>query len=265
MRKAMMLSMWVAGLLLWGCSQDPPVAYSEGPGAQVVAKLASAAQSADLARVVLVVSGEGIDPPIELSQEITGRSRTFAFEDVEVLAGLERNFAVRGEDAAGEVIYEGSETVDIQVGSAPEISILMLPTRFTLLVTPSEITVSAGSEFALDVWVYHIQELFGVSFEVEYDPGRLNALSAEVGDFLESEVQLVKIEEGRVSVSVVKTRGEAPLSGSGRLARLNFRADEPGETALRFVEEALTLQRADGTEVSGREAMIVGEARVVVQ
>jgi len=251
-------------LLSWGCGQDPAVVYVEGGVPRVIAKVASAAQVGDLARVILMVEAEDMDEPTADTLLVAAGQRIFVFE-VGVPMGLERIFTVRAEDVAGEVVYEGTAIADVE-GGAPDIRILAIPTRFTLLMTPSDTTVSAGSSFEVGVDVYHVEEVFGVSFEVTYDPpGGLTVLSAAVGDFLESEVQLVKIEEGRVSISVVKKRGEVAMSGSGRLARLQVRAEDPGETVLRFAPEALALQRENGTGVPDRGTMIVGEARVVVQ
>lgn len=262
MRKALIL-LGIA-LLLWGCGQDPPVVYVEGGAPRVIAKVASAAQDADLVRVILTVEAEDMDEPKADTLLVSGGQRIFVFE-LAVPMGLERIFTIRAEDSLGEAIYEGRAVADIE-GGAPDISILATPTRFTLLMTPSDTTVSVGSRFVVGVDVYHIEEVFGVSFEVTYGPpDGLTIESVGLEDFLESEVQLTQIEENRVSVSVVKKRGEEAMSGSGRLARLVVRAEEPGEVVLSFAPESLTLQREDGTEVRDREAMVLGEARVVVQ
>jgi hypothetical protein len=254
-----------AGMLLWGCGLDGPVESEPAKGPRIVAKLMSTAQATDLQMVILTVEGEGIETPVADTLLANPGQRTFSFE-LDVPIGADRTFTVRALDIEGELVYEGSHTADVDIDAEPIIPILIKPKRFTLLVTPSDTTVSAGETFEVGVEVYGVEELFGVSFEVEYDGSLLTVEgNPETGDFLDSEVELVMVEEGRVSVSVTKKRGEEPMSGSGRLARIPFRAEGVGVTSVRLVEETLTLQRGDGTPVPGRGGMILGGARVVIE
>lgn len=254
-----------AGVLLWGCGLDGPVEHGPAAGPRIVAKLASTAQATDLQMVILTVEGEGIETPVADTVEVVGDERTFEFV-LEVPIGVDRLFTVRALDTEGELVYEGTHTADVDIDEEPVIPILITPKRFTLLVTPSDTTVSAGATFEMGVDVYGVEELFGVSFEIAFDGSLLTVQgNPETGDFLDSEVELVMVEEGRVSVAVTKKRGEAPMSGSGRLARIPFRAEGVGVAAVRLVEDTLTLQRGDGTSVPGRGDMILVGARVVIE
>lgn len=280
-RFVLILTGLAVGLLLGGCgAQDPPLGAESVLGPRIVAKVVGTVQLEDIARVFLIVEGEGIDPAIRDTVEVVER-RTFDFS-VDVPVGPARTFTVQAVDANEVVIFEGSRTLDLVADGEDEleIAILIVPQRFTLQVTPSDTTVNVGDEFEVAVDIYEVEEVFGVSFEVEYDAALLGVVSAEAGDFLGQDVldfvqpddrdefvqpEEGKSEEGRVSVSVVKKRGDAPVSGTGRLAIIRFEAKAAGEGAIRILPQTLTIQQADGLEVSGREVLIVGDGKIQVQ
>lgn len=254
---------WSALVWGWGCGQDPPVVHLEGEAPRVVARLVSAAQAGELVRVQLIVEGEGLDAPIAQTQPVNPGQRTFDFE-VQVPLGSTPTFRVEGYDASGQVRYSGTQTLSIQ--EAASVGILMTPTYFTLLVTPSDTTVhGTGAQLGVAVDVYQVEGLFGVSFELEYDSRFLKAVSAEAGQFLGGGALFFsKLEEGRVTVSVVKKRGAAAASGSGRLALIRFQTLAAGESFLRFNPPALALQQSDGSEVAGRANVVLGLGTVRV-
>ncbi|MEW6753453.1 MAG: cohesin domain-containing protein [Candidatus Latescibacterota bacterium] len=264
MRRTAMQAAWGAAMVLWGCGQDAPLVSVEGPGPRVVARLATVAQGWEVARVTLFVEGPGIEPPIVQTQEAAGE-RTFTF-DVTVPVDATPVFRVQAEDSRGEILFAGTREAPAQEAAAAGIDILLTPTRFALLVTPSDTTVAAGSTLTVAVDVYHVEALFGASFEVEFDGDLLEAADAATGDFLGADVlELVRQEQGRVATSLVRKRGSGAQSGSGRLGQVVFRARGPGISALRIVPETLALQGEDGSEVGGRQALRTGGGSIRIE
>src|SRR5688572_11151823 len=85
--------------------------------------------SATIAALTLEVTGPGITEPLMANLTLSGNTATGILE---VPAGADRKFVVKGYDAAGILIYQGEKTASVQSGQA-----------LALAVTLSALTTSA--------------------------------------------------------------------------------------------------------------------------
>ncbi len=83
-----------------------------------------------------------------------------------------------------------------------------------------------GQEFAIDILAKDVTDLFGISFELMYEPQTfLDTLSVVPGDlnFLGSDIIFfpqIDFVTGKVSIGASKKAGQGTVSGSGRIARI---------------------------------------------
>lgn len=93
--------------------------------------------SATIASLTLEVTGPGITEPLMANLALSGTSATATLE---IPAGADRRFVVRGYDAAGILIYQGEKTASIQSGQA-----LALAITLTALTNSTTVTVTVGA------------------------------------------------------------------------------------------------------------------------
>jgi hypothetical protein len=166
------------------------------------------------------------------------------------------------------VSADGDEPTTLADGGSGTVAIDAAPTRLALLVTPSDTVVTAGDVVELAVDAYRVTELFGAAFELRYDGGLLAPVDVSAGDGLGGDVlEFHQIEAGLLAVSVVKRRGDTPLTATGpaRLAVARFEAVDAGTTNLTFAPATLALQRSDGTDVPGLDDLLLIGGRVSVE
>jgi hypothetical protein len=93
--------------------------------------------SASIASLTLEVTGPGIAVPLMVNLALSGSTATGTLE---VPAGADRRFVVRGYDAAGILIYQGEKTSAVQAGQT-----LSLAVTLAALTTSATVTVTVGS------------------------------------------------------------------------------------------------------------------------
>lgn len=81
-------------------------------------------------------------------------------------------------------------------------------------------------EFTVDIQVREVQNLFGVSFKLNFPSDKLEALSAEFGEFLGTDVVLfpdINNTTGAVSVGISKKSGQSGSNGTGIVVRIKLK------------------------------------------
>lgn len=117
-------------------------------------------------------------------------------------------------------------------------------------------SLQIGAEFTIDIEVVNVQNLFGLSFELNYTNTQyLDALQAEAGAFLGNDlVFLPTIDDanGKVSIGITRKAGQGGISGSGVLARVKFTSLEttPSGTQITFSLNNVSANDPSGTPVS---------------
>src|SRR5687768_323817 len=126
-----------AALALAACEPSKVTRPSEDGTLTVQVSLTSAS----IAALTLEVTGPGIAVPLMANLALSGTSATGSLE---VPAGADRRFVVRGYDAAGILIYQGEKTSSVQSGQtlALAITLAALTTNATVTVTVGSVTVT---------------------------------------------------------------------------------------------------------------------------
>ena len=86
----------------------------------------------------------------------------------------------------------------------------------------------AGDEFTVDIRVENVENLFSVFFVLNYDTTYTDALFAEKGDFLGSDVifyYVIDDAQGIVSIGITRKRPADGVDGSGVVAEVTFQSE----------------------------------------
>jgi len=163
LRVIALVSLVGAALFLSSCATTPT-----GQSRQVVVQT-SAKQSSmgdDVTSVRLTIAGAGIDDIVEEGDFVDG---LVTFE-VEVPSSIELTFTMSALDIEGTILFEGSQVTTIAPGSSTTIDITMSPQVPMVRVTPRYSQVGGGVEAGeLAVEISNVDNLFGVSFRIEFD------------------------------------------------------------------------------------------------
>jgi len=133
-------------------------------------------------------------------------------------------------------------------------------TRNTMLVQTPTQPVPLGTTFNIEVsifsqhmnyliphepwyWIistdlreYDVNDLYGIGFDLWYDPGIISFQSADISGGLLSSGELINAFRnsmpGKLVVGLSLTGGVPGVTGKGKLVTLVFRADSPGTTTI---------------------------------
>lgn len=94
------------------------------------------------------------------------------------------------------------------------------------------------------------QKIFGIAFDLEFNPAALLFVDYKNGGFFEKTARPIYIVKaapggGRIAVGITLKRGDAMLVGSGILISLYFRRTAGGEEGLRFFNTAAAALEND--------------------
>lgn len=112
----------------------------------------------------------------------------------------------------------------------------LFPTQ-TMYIIPIVHDHSLHQEFYVDIQVKDVENLFGAAFKLNFSADKLEALSAEAGDFLGSDVVFfpdINNNSGAVSVGISKKSDQSGSNGTGVIARIKLR-EKP------FVSSGVTI------------------------
>ncbi len=117
--------------------------------------------------------------------------------------------------------------------------------------------ILVGSVFTANVRLDRVARLAGVELQVVYDPAILeeqdadpgkDGLQAAWGEFLKPDFvvqNLVEPAQGKISLAAVQLPPSQPVSGSGVLATITFKAKSAGSSPLTF--NLVNLSTSSGT------------------
>jgi hypothetical protein len=114
---------------------------------------------------LLIVTGPGMD---SIQTELT-LSGGHLEGEVDVPAGRKRKFEVQARDQSNRLIYRGSTVVDVEPGQSIELTINLYPVVPLVKLSPRFQEVDPNSPCTVDVKVFRIRDLYGVSFRIHYD------------------------------------------------------------------------------------------------
>ncbi|MCR4440416.1 MAG: T9SS type A sorting domain-containing protein [bacterium] len=118
-------------------------------------------------------------------------------------------------------------------------------------ITPVVNNHALHEQFYVDIQVKDAQNLFGVAFKFNFPADKLEALSAEKGDFLGADPVFfpdINNSAGVVSVGISKKSGQPAASGTGIVARIKLK-EKPSVTSGITIN--LSLSEVTANDPSG--------------
>jgi hypothetical protein len=258
------LPVFLVGLVMaWqiACSQGPsdPQARND---VGFLFRMAAAEFEANIRYIILTVTGEGMNP---VHQELILNGTTFSGR-VEVPAGSDRIFTCLAYNDSHRVIFSAVDTVDLAPGEPFLVQLNLIPNFFSLLLSPSDTTVARGKAFPLRIQVYGVEDLFGATLRLEYDPEELEVVKVEQGTFLGQETLFFsKVDSNLVILGITRKQGEAGVSGSGRLGTIYFRPLTSQISEISYVEDWIKLIQTDGEDVAGIDSLNIGSSAITIK
>jgi hypothetical protein len=137
----------------------------------------------------------------------------------------------------------------------------------TPVVSASQV---AGSEFWVEIRVGDkdkaVKDLFGVSFELNFDTTYIDVVSVIAGDFLGADLVFyphVEEDKGKVSVGISRKSGAGGVSGSGVVAKVKFKSlpETPSGTKVEFRLTEITANDPNGQPI----VLVPGSAMVTIE
>jgi hypothetical protein len=143
-------------------------------------------------------------------------------------------------------------------------------------LSPATTSTSAGQQFTVEVIAEGMASLYAEEIRLRFDPQVLAVLDAdpqqegvqlEAGPFLDPQHGFVVANkadnsEGTALFAMTLVNPAPPAQGSGVLARVSFKALQPGTTEIQL-EKALLVNdsvKAIETSTAGAQAQILGQA-----
>ncbi|MEW5766146.1 MAG: fibronectin type III domain-containing protein [bacterium] len=179
------------------------------------------------------------------------------------LTGLEPDttyyFKVESQEAEGIFVRQEGSFATI----APSQDIPLLK------IVPASKEAKVGDQFALEVRIEKVTNLFQTSFRAAFDPKVITAKGAEPGEFLGEDVVFLGMpdnEKGTIELAITRKGEMSGVSGSGVLAIINFKAENKGTTAIGISRDDLLLKVKNETgNLVGIDTVIVQGAEIVVK
>ncbi len=134
-----------------------------------------------------------------------------------------------------------------------------------LSIRPEKFSTQKDGIFTVNIEVSKITDLFGASFELQFNGDILEATRAKPGDALGSDVVFLNMpSKGKISIAISKKEGDEPFSGSGTLATIDFKAKADGKTEITFDKSKLTLQKADGNPIPDFSELTITPCEITI-
>jgi hypothetical protein len=127
-----------------------------------------------------------------------------------------------------------------------------------LNIEPPESHVMVGQEITLEAAIRDVRDLYGASFEIEYDSTILEHLHTELGDFMgEALLPMIVPQENVISVGATMIPGMTPASGSGIIAVMTFKGRAKGTSRISYRMSKLKLDRPEGSTQKSIQSTVV--------
>jgi len=141
---------------------------------------------------------------------------------------------------------------------------LNLANAQSMMLVASAKAVGIDEEFTLDVRV-EATDLFGASFDLQYDGSLLEVMDVAQGDLLGDDIVFFKMAgDGNLSIAASRKAGTEGVSGSGILATITFKGIRKGSADVTFHRDTLSLLRQDGGSVEGFDHLAFQDGQVII-
>jgi len=245
------LSVVLAILTLSGCSQKG-VNDDAAPSIALHVKVTEPALIEQVSQFWLIVTGPGMD---SIQTELT-LSGGHLEGEVDVPAGRKRKFEVQARDQSNRLIYRGSTTVDVVPGETIDLKINLYPVVPLVKLSPRFQEVNPNSSCTVDVKVFRIRDLYGISFKIHYDGLLVYPDSAVLASDLDPNFIFFDIIDSIpqvYAIAVSQTDKMTPIvdrDGNATLARVFFTTNrEVSGTAQLTVEVTALTKIIDSTPI----------------
>ncbi len=254
-------------LVIASCSTSPT---GQSNDVVVRASLKQLGVGTSVARVVLDVSSEsGYEETLESTLE--DGLVTFRVEDIPI--GEPINFVMSAFNAQNVLLYSGEQTESFSPGDDATIDILLLPQVPLARVTPvySRINGASGSS-TINVIVSNVDDIFGASFRIEFNPNIVQIGDVEEGSLFDGSETLFlsRVESNYVAVAItLQGSGSAQgIDGGGVIASIELLPGSSlGASALTINPETLRLVDWQGNTLPTSGSLYIdnGEVEVIAQ
>lgn len=113
-------------------------------------------------------------------------------------------------------------------------------------LVPNPIYVVSKENFPLDVMIFNINNIFGMSGRILFKSSVLGVDSIKKGTFWDqNDIFFYKVEGDTIFFAVTKQRGENPVSGSGQIFRIFFSKKAVGSSQILPFNLTLTDQHGE--------------------
>jgi hypothetical protein len=177
---ACFLSVVLAIVILFGCSEKG-VNENSAPSITLSMKITEPALMEMVSQFRLTVTG----PDMRRIDTRLALEGCYVVGEVRVPAGRERKFDVRALDETDRPIYQGDTTLDIEVGTEIVLNLSLYPQVPLVKLSPRFLQVPSDTTFALDVKVFNIDSLYGISFRIYFGSYLVRPDSAIAGPNLD--------------------------------------------------------------------------------
>ncbi|MEA3344260.1 MAG: cohesin domain-containing protein [Patescibacteria group bacterium] len=119
----------------------------------------------------------------------------------------------------------------------------------TIKLTPQNVETDLNSDFSLTLNAESVTDLFGVAFDLSFDPSSVTFVSAEKGDFLSAECETsLAVKEnpsGNLIVGLTMLGFDCKaVSGSGDVIIFNFKSlDKEADANFAFSNNVLAISK----------------------
>jgi len=244
------LGVVLAILILSGCSQKA-VNDNAAPSIALHMKVTEPALIEQVSQFWLIVTGPGMD---SIQTELT-LSGGHLEGEVDVPAGRKRKFEVQARDQSNRLIYRGSTVVDVEAGETIELTINLYPVVPLVKLSPRFQEVDPGSPCSVDVKVFRIRDLYGISFRIYYDGFLVYPDSAVLSSDLDPNLIFFEIIDSIpqvYAITVSQTDQSTPIvdrDGNASLARVFFTTNPEVSGIAQLTVEGTGLTRINSTPI----------------
>lgn len=244
------LGVVLAILILSGCSQKG-VNDDAAPSIALHMKVTEPALIEQVSQFWLIVTGPGMD---SIQTELT-LSGGHLEGEVDVPAGRKRKFEVQARDQSNRLIYRGSTTVDVVPGETIDLTINLYPVVPLVKLSPRFQEVDPGSPCSVDVKVFRIRDLYGISFRIHYD-SLIYPDSAVLASDLDPNLIFFEIIDSIpqvYAITVSQIDQSTPIvdrDGNASLARVFFTTNPEVSGIAQLTVEGTGLTRINSTPIA---------------
>jgi len=126
----------------------------------------------------------------------------------------------------------------------------------SLVLTPPEGPVAAGSTFKVPIVLSHGTDVASVPVQIQYNPAQLSLVNVDYGEFLSRDGQAVAMVHrddgpGTITLNVSRPPGVSGVSGTGVVCILSFQSKAAGESAITVIRAAAVNTAQQQTPVQG--------------